>query len=188
MAFINQVSLQVRVFDVQLKWRDLLQDAGGESKKPFIYGKTIEEGVPKYLVNMTEEEIENEKQNRDTQPLIGMHISPEGLKQVWKTEQQLPLCQVKFYEEKLFAENLQKASQAKKPKGGNKQKGKGPHKKRTLNAVLGKLLDAIKLQEKRTGGKRQPAKSLAKSPAKPPAKPPAKGTPDRRKSQGSPAR
>lgn len=166
--------MQVRCFDENIKWSQLLADPG-EDREPFIYSKTTEAGLTKYLVAMTEEEIEAEKHNKDTQPGNGLRSNVEGQKQVWMAEQHVPLCQVKVYEEKLYEEKVLKATQGKKGKGGgNKEKGRGSQKRRSIGSVVNKLLEQIKLEEKKLEQKKP--KSVVQK------------TPEQKKNQNSPAR
>lgn len=140
------VSTQVRCFDLQLKWKELQVDPG-ENETPYIYGKTKEESVTKYLVAITNDENGTEKANKDFQP-SDIVTNPEGVKQIWKPEQQVPLCQVKLYE-KYFGEKVKNASPGKKKKATNKVKAAGPLKKRALSVVVDKLLELIKLDERK---------------------------------------
>ena len=143
---LSWVLSQVRFFDVHLKWKELLVDPG-ENETPYIYGKSKEEATTKYLVAITTEENGSDKANKDIQP-SDIIISAEGVKQIWKPEQQVPLCQIKLYE-KYFGEKIKKVSPGKKKNATNKVKGAGPLKKRTLSGVLDKLLEIIKLEEKK---------------------------------------
>ena len=137
---------QVRNFDLQLKWKELLVEIG-ENETPYIHGKTKEEAVTKYLVTITNEENGTEKVNKDSQP-PDIVITAEGVKQMWKPEQQVPLSQVKLYE-KYFGEKIKKGTSGKKKKATNKVKAAGPLKKRVLSVVVDKLLELIKLEEKK---------------------------------------
>lgn len=119
----------------------------GENGTPYIYGKSKEEAVTKYLVAMTSEEIGAEKMNKDSQPSDTL-ISSEGVRQVWKPEQQVPLCKVKLYEKEHFGERGKKGTPGKKKKAPNKVKV-GSLKKRSLSVVVEKLLEVIKLGEKK---------------------------------------
>lgn len=139
-------STQVRYFDLQLKWKELLVEIG-ENDTPYIYGKTKEEAVTKYLVANTNEENGTEKANKDSQP-SDIIISAEGVKQVWKPEQQVPLSQVKLYE-KYFGEKIKKGTPGKKKKTTNKVKAGSPLKKRALSVVVDKLLELVKVEERK---------------------------------------
>lgn len=119
----------------------------GDIDTPFIHEKCKEDCVTKYLVDMTNEEIEAEKLNKDNQT-SKMQIDSEGEKQIWKPEQQVPLCQIKLYE-KFFGEKFRKPTPGKKKKVANKEKALGPLERRTLNAVLDKLLEKIKLEDRK---------------------------------------
>ncbi|XP_024379600.1 DDT domain-containing protein PTM isoform X2 [Physcomitrium patens] len=143
---IAEIGLQVRYFDLQLKWKELMADPG-DIDTPFIHEKCKEDCVTKYLVDMTNEEIEAEKLNKDNQT-SKMQIDSEGEKQIWKPEQQVPLCQIKLYE-KFFGEKFRKPTPGKKKKVANKEKALGPLERRTLNAVLDKLLEKIKLEDRK---------------------------------------
>lgn len=154
---------------MQLKWKELLAEPV-ENATPFIFGKSKEEAVTKYLVAMTSEEIGAEKLKQESQPSVNQSvpsISSEGVRQIWKPEQQVPLSKVKLYEKENLGERGKKGSPAKKKIVWlSKSKTTG---KRSLSSVLESLLASIISDEKKVELSVKKFQTYSKSPVKPAA-------------------